>query len=75
MGFSNFKQKETRYVIERVGSMDLDVFRVVDTIDEIMQVTHTLDDDFESEWNDFINDESNVYNDDSWRITRCKKMI
>lgn len=70
-----FKQKETRYVIERIGSMGLDVWRVVDTIDEIMQVTNTLDDDFESEWNAFINDESKVYMDDSWKITRCKKII
>ena len=71
-----FAQKETRYVIERAGSNEYSVFRVVDTVDEVMQVIGNLDDDFENEWNDFISEESNEYKDeDRWKVTRCKKAV
>jgi hypothetical protein len=69
-----FQQKELRYVIERAGSMEYDVYRVVDTIEEVFKVIGHIDEDFQDEWEEFINLKTKVFkDDDNWKVTRCDK--
>lgn len=71
------KQKETRYVIERIGSMSSDVYRVVDTLEEVQTIVGTVDEDDDSfdDWTDFLAGKKHVVTcgDYSWKITRCGK--
>lgn len=76
-----FMQKETRYVVMRSGHAEYDPYRVVDTIDEVMQVIGTIDDDCESEWNEFISGDLDLNNSDrsngtSETVSRfCYKLV
>ena len=69
-------QKETRYVIERGSAFDWRVYRVVDTIEEVIEICDSSIDKDEcaDDWNDFISGQSLHFTyDDQWKITCVKK--
>ena len=75
-----FKQKETRYVIERVSSGGWNIYGVVDTISEVGSIvideSEGMDKRTQASWDKFQSGSTDMFTDcERWQVTKCNKAV